>query len=248
MRKSIIGANWKMNLSCDEANQLYTKVSLLNKFESTVDLVVFPPQPYLALLSKMNGVALGAQNAYAPDMFGAFTGETSLMQLKDLNISSVLVGHSERRLHFVEDTDFLCTKALTALSLGIQVFFCCGESDEIRSNGNAIPFVENQLKPLLSQLNQAHCPLLVIAYEPIWAIGTGKVPTLGEIEEMHSAIRALCSHYFDQVSTDAIRIVYGGSCNATNAKSIFQLPNVDGGLVGGASLQFDSFKEIIDSI
>jgi triosephosphate isomerase len=170
------------------------------------------------------------------------------MQLKDLNINSVLVGHSERRLHFGEDTDFLCTKALTALSLGIQVFFCCGESDEIRSNGSAILFVEHQLKPLLSQLNQAHCPLLVIAYEPIWAIGTGKVPSLLEIEEMHSAIRALCSQYFDQDSTDTIRIVYGGSCNATNAKSIFQLPNVDGGLVGGASLEFDSFKEIIDSI
>lgn len=248
MRKPIIGANWKMNLSCDEADQLYTKVSSLSESKSTVDLVVFPPQPYLALLSKKHGVSMGAQNAYAPDMFGAFTGETSLMQLKDLHVNSVLVGHSERRFHFGEDTDFLVAKANTALSLGIQVFFCCGESDEIRSNGAAITFVENQLEPLLHQLNQAHCPLLVIAYEPIWAIGTGKVPSLEEIEEMHAAIRALCSRYFDDASANAIRIVYGGSCNATNAKSIFQLPNVDGGLVGGASLQFDSFKEIIDSI
>lgn len=248
MRKPIIGANWKMNLSSDEAVELYSKVSSFSELESTIDLVVFPPQPYLAMLAKQHGVSIGAQNAYAPDMFGAFTGETSLMQLKDLHVNSVLVGHSERRLHFGEQTDFLVAKANTALSLGIQVFFCCGESDVIRSNGEAIAYVENQLRPLLHQLNEAYCPLLVIAYEPIWAIGTGKVPSLKEIEEMHAAIRALCTHYFDQENANAIRIVYGGSCNAMNAKSIFELPHVDGGLVGGASLQIESFKVIIDSI
>lgn len=248
MRKPIIGANWKMNLTCEEAIQRYTEISSLSEINSNVELVVFPPQLYLALLSKMNGVSLGAQNAYAPDLFGAFTGETSLMQLKDIQINSILVGHSERRMYFGEDNDFLCTKAKTALDLGVQVFYCCGESDEIRSNGTAIAFVESQLKPLLEQLNDSHTALLVVAYEPIWAIGSGKVPSLTEIEEVHTAIRNLCERHFSKEAAQSIRIVYGGSCNASNAKDIFRLPNVDGGLVGGASLKVETFKPIIEQL
>jgi triosephosphate isomerase len=248
MRKKIIGANWKMNLSLQEARTLFQAITTLQEIDSTVDLVIFPPQVFTGLLQPSSTVKLGAQNAFGPALSGAYTGETSLKQLQDINVSSVIVGHSERRMLFNENSDFLCEKALTALSMGFQVFFCCGESDEVRSKGMAISYVREQLKPLLSLLNLATCASLVIAYEPIWAIGTGKIPTLSEIEEIHTSIRELLNEYMDEDHANSIRIVYGGSCNASNAKSIFQLPNVDGGLVGGASLELDSMKEIIASI
>lgn len=248
MRKKIIGANWKMNLSLLEARTLFQGITTLKEIDSTIDLVVFPPQVFTGLLQPTSTVKLGAQNAFGPELYGAFTGETSLKQLQDLNVTSVIVGHSERRMLFDEHDRFLCDKALTALSMGFQVFFCCGESDEVRTKGNAISYVREQLAPLLSVLNEEACASLVIAYEPIWAIGTGKIPTLSEIEEIHASIRELLKEYMDEDHAKSIRIVYGGSCNATNAKSIFQLPNVDGGLVGGASLQLDSIKEIIASL
>ena len=248
MRKKIIGANWKMNLSLQEARTLFQGITTLKELDSTIDLVVFPPQVFTGLLQPTPTVKLGAQNAFGPELYGAFTGETSLKQLQDLNVTSVIVGHSERRMLFDEHDRFLCDKALTALSMGFQVFFCCGESDEVRIKGKAISYVREQLAPLLSVLNEEACASLVIAYEPIWAIGTGKIPTLSEIEEIHASIRELLKEYLDEDHANSIRIVYGGSCNATNAKSIFQLPNVDGGLVGGASLQLDSIKEIIASI
>ena len=248
MRKKIIGANWKMNLSLQEARTLFQGITTLKELDSTIDLVVFPPQVFTGLLQPTPTVKLGAQNAFGPELYGAFTGETSLKQLQDLNVTSVIVGHSERRMLFDEHDRFLCDKALTALSMGFQVFFCCGESDEVRIKGKAISYVREQLSPLLSVLNEEACASLVIAYEPIWAIGTGKIPTLSEIEEIHASIRELLKEYLDEDHANSIRIVYGGSCNATNAKSIFQLPNVDGGLVGGASLQLDSVKEIIASL
>lgn len=248
MRKKIIGANWKMNLSLHEARTLFQDIATLKEIDSSIDLVVFPPQVFTGLLHPTPHVKVGAQNAFGPAFFGAYTGETSLKQLQDLDVTAVLVGHSERRILFDENSIFLCDKALTALSMGFQVFFCCGESDEVRSNGMAISYVREQLKPLLSLLSLDTCASLVIAYEPIWAIGTGKIPTLSEIEEMHTSIRELIHEYMDEDHANLVRIVYGGSCNATNAKSIFQLPNVDGGLVGGASLKLDSIKEIIASL
>lgn len=248
MRKKIIGANWKMNLSLQEARTLFQAITTLKEIDSSVEIVVFPPQIFTGLLHPTQHVKVGAQNVFGPAVSGAYTGETSLMQLQDLNVTSVIVGHSERRILFGENTIFLCDKALTALSMGFQVFFCCGESDEVRLNGMAISHVREQLIPLLSSLKPDACASLIIAYEPIWAIGTGKIPTLSEIEEIHASIRELLHEYMDEDHANLVRIVYGGSCNASNAKSIFQLPNVDGGLVGGASLQLDSIKEIIDSL
>lgn len=135
MRKKIIGANWKMNLSLQEARSLFQAITTLKEIDSRVDFVVFPPQVFTGLLQPTSNVKLGAQNAFGPALSGAYTGETSLKQLHDLEVSSVIVGHSERRVLFNENSDFLCEKALTALSMGFQVFFCCGESDEVRSKG-----------------------------------------------------------------------------------------------------------------
>jgi triosephosphate isomerase len=248
MRKKIIGANWKMNLSRLEAESLYHEISNLREVKEHVDLVVFPPQPFLGLLSLNSGAALGAQNVYGPEIFGAYTGETSLQHLIDLHIQYVLIGHSERRLYFNEHSDFIVAKAIAALNNGFQVFFCCGESMEIRENGTATSWVGEQLTSLFEQMDPKYCTSLVIAYEPIWAIGTGKVPSMDEITEMHGFIRGLCEQYFDAPFADAIRIIYGGSCTANNARAMAQLPNVDGFLVGGASLSYNSIQEIIASV
>jgi triosephosphate isomerase (TIM) len=245
MRKKIVGANWKMNLSRLEAETLYHKISALGEANRHLDLVVFPPQPFLGLLSRSSGVALGAQNVYGPEVFGAYTGETSLQHLMDLHIQHVIIGHSERRMYFNEHSDFIDSKAIAALNAGFQVFFCCGESMEIRENGTATSWVQAQLTSLFEQMDPTMCSALVIAYEPIWAIGTGKVPLLDEITAMHGFIRGLCEQYFESPFSDAIRIIYGGSCTADNAGAMAQLPNVDGFLVGGASLSYSSMEEII---
>ena len=253
-RRPLMSGNWKMNMNHYEAIHLVQKLSyLLTKedFEK-VDVTVHPPFTDIrsiqtVLESDKLAMMLGAQNCHTEEK-GAFTGEVSPAFLSKLGVKYVICGHSERRQYFGETDEIVAAKVAAVIKFQMIPIVCVGESKEEREAGQTLDRVETQIRGSLKGRKADDLVSLVIAYEPIWAIGTGKVPTLGEIEEMHSAIRALCSHYFDQVSTDAIRIVYGGSCNATNAKSIFQLPNVDGGLVGGASLQFESFKEIIDSI
>ena len=248
MRKKIIGANWKMNLSKVEAELLYLEISKLAKANQHLDLVVFPPQPFLGLAKLGSGAALGAQNAYGPEIFGAFTGETSLNHLIDLEVQYVMIGHSERRLLFNEQSDFVVTKAIAAFNSGINVFFCCGESMQTREKGNATLWVQTQLTPLFEQLDTKYCEALVIAYEPIWAIGTGKVPSMDEISEMHEFIRSLCEQYFDKSFANLVRIVYGGSCTGSNVHDIAQIQHVDGFLVGGASLSYRSLQEIVANV
>jgi triosephosphate isomerase (TIM) len=244
MRKKMIGANWKMNLTCDQARSLFTEYKNNLSSPKNVDVAVFPPQAFLAMFDPCSAFQLGAQNAFGPQLHGAFTGETSLLQLQDLGITSVLIGHSERRQYFHETDEFLVQKAIAALNLGFTVFFCCGESDETRKAGDALNFVAGQLSSIIKSLNTKDLSNLVIAYEPIWAIGTGKIPSLKDIEEMHGFIRKTLTTNFQHAAQE-VRIIYGGSCNAENAKEIFSLPNVDGGLIGGASLQWSSFEKII---
>jgi len=248
MRRKFIGANWKMNLSKDEAEQLFIEISDGLKQYNQSDVVIFPPQAFLGLFEQTQTIKLGAQNAFGPNLFGAFTGETSLSQLSDLGITSLLVGHSERRINFFENDHLLCQKTIAAINLGFQVVFCCGEPLEVREKGEAISYIRDQINPVLNQISSDSLHNLVIAYEPIWAIGTGIVPGLAEVQEIHESIRAQLRLFYGDSGSQSVRIIYGGSCNAENARMLFSLRDVDGGLIGGASLQSSTFLSIVSAL
>jgi triosephosphate isomerase len=246
MRRKFIGANWKMNLSKQESLDLFQALALNSMHFESKDVVIFPSQPFLSLFNPSKELSVGAQNFYGPELFGAYTGETSLSQLEDIGVKYTLVGHSERRNSFGEGDDFIIKKCFSALNRGLNVVFCCGESLIEREKGDHISFVTHQLSELILSLDESQLSQLVVAYEPIWAIGSGKVPSLQEINEMHQGIRELFEGKFG-AKGQQIRIIYGGSCNEKNASDIFALTHVDGGLIGGASLKLDSFLEIIHS-
>ena len=244
MRKKVLAANWKMNLSLTEAKDLYVQFdSSLPKFEN-LTYYVFSPSIFLHELSSNKGsIILGAQNFFPADK-GAFTGEISTSHLLDAQVSSVLIGHSERRMFFSESNEFLKQKVDSAIQHGFQVVFCCGESLETRDKNEQLSFVKNQLEASLFHLSASEFLTCAIAYEPIWAIGTGRTANEEQIEEMHHSIRSWISEKYNSEVAESTSLLYGGSCNGKNAKSIFSCPNVDGGLIGGASLTFEGFNEI----
>lgn len=246
MRKKIAAGNWKMNLNWDEASALFQ--SLANAKNSSVEVIIFPSTPYLhSFLSNTNkNIQIGAQNGYPADS-GAFTGETSFAQLSSIGVTHALIGHSERRCYFSESNEFLKEKVDAALKNNITPVFCCGESLSIREQGNEKEFITNQIKESLFHLSPDTFQKCIIAYEPIWAIGTGKTATTEQAEEIHKTIRSFIAEKYGNSVAEEISILYGGSCNENNAKELFLCPNVDGGLVGGASLKAVSFKAIIDS-
>lgn len=246
MRKKIVAGNWKMNLEWSDAHTLFD--SLQNSQKDAIEVIVFPSTPYLASLINKNSqtVKVGAQNGY-PKSNGAFTGETSFTQLRSIGISHALVGHSERRQYFTESNEFLKEKVDACLNLGITPVFCCGELLEIREKNEEQSFVTNQISESLFHLDTNTIKKCVIAYEPIWAIGTGLTATSDQAEEMHKTIRKHIADKYGTETADSISILYGGSCNEQNAKELFSCPNVDGGLIGGASLKADSFKQIINA-
>lgn len=246
MRKKIVAGNWKMNLRFDEAKTLFDELQGINK--KNVEVILFPSSLYLSFFSKNNhsSIKIGAQNSYPTDN-GAFTGEISCMQLKSLGISHVLIGHSERRMLFFESNEFLKLKVDEALKHGIAPIFCCGEPVDVREKNEEIAFVSQQIEASLFHLSAAEIQKCIIAYEPIWAIGTGLTATPEQAETMHSTIRALFKNQYNQDIAESITILYGGSCNEKNAHELFSKPNVDGGLVGGASLKSDSFIKIINA-
>jgi triosephosphate isomerase len=188
-------------------------------------------------------IKLGAQNFY-PAENGAFTGEISTSHLLDAQVDAVLIGHSERRMYFNESDHFLKQKVDSAIQHGFQVVFCCGESLETRDKEEHLQFVNNQLEASLFHLSFTEFTKCIIAYEPIWAIGTGRTAMEEQIEEMHYSIRKWIEEKYDTATAENTSILYGGSCNGKNAKSIFSCPNVDGGLIGGASLTYEGFEEI----
>jgi triosephosphate isomerase len=242
MREKIVAGNWKMNLTENEAISLVETISI-NRVEG-VTQIVFPPFIYLTTLLKLNSpVLIGAQNFY-PKEKGAFTGEVSISQLKSIGVTYVLVGHSERRTLFNESNEFLKEKVDAALNAGIKVVFCCGEPLEIRKENTHESFVNNQLEESLFHLTSEQLKDIIIAYEPIWAIGTGLTASSEQAEAMHLSIRKSLTDKYGAVSADAISILYGGSCNPSNAHELFTCPNVDGGLIGGASLKADEFHAI----
>jgi triosephosphate isomerase len=244
MRKQIVAANWKMNLLPDEAVKLTKEFNDLAK-SSDVDVYIFPSTLYISeCLNNSSIVKIGAQNAYPKD-FGAFTGEVSMHQIQQAGVSAVLIGHSERRIYFNETNEFLKSKIDAALANELTPFFCCGEALEIRESGSHFTHIHNQLTESLFHLSPEDFQKVVIAYEPIWAIGTGLNATSAQAEEMHVAIRSwIASQYNTEIASNC-SILYGGSCNAANAKELFSCPNVDGGLIGGAALNSSDFSVLI---
>ena len=252
MRKQIAAANWKMNLSYHEAENLLDQILATEHHLSAHQAAIFAvPTIYIPLaIQKLNGkenVFVAAQNCHQK-INGAFTGEISASMLTSIGVQYIILGHSERREYFAESDQLLAEKTEAVLANGSTPIFCCGEPLEIREAGTQNSFVEAQLKNALFQLSADQIVKVVIAYEPIWAIGTGKTASSEQAQEIHAYIRSVFAAHYGQPIADQISILYGGSVKATNAKEIFSQPDVDGGLVGGASLIATEFAAIINAL
>jgi len=248
VRNPIIGGNWKMNKGTpsEAIEMLEELISLVKKIDS-VDIVIVPP--FTVLFSaiqtvKNTNIMVGAQNMYYEEK-GAFTGEVSPVFLKELGCKYVILGHSERRDIFNESDDLINKKLKKALKAGLNPIVCIGEHLEERETGRTKDVIENQFKLTFKDLKSEELNRVTIAYEPIWAIGTGKTATPEQAEEIHIFIRELIATIYGKNTAETVRIQYGGSIKPTNAKEIFKKENIDGGLVGGASLQSKSLYEII---
>jgi triosephosphate isomerase len=252
MRNKIVAGNWKMNKTFAEAQSLTSElIDLVSKEVSgQVKVVLCTPFPYLDSVKNQLGnndrIAVGAQNCSEHD-WGAYTGETSAAMLASMNIPYVIIGHSERRQYFGEDGALLATKVDKALAHGITPIFCCGEPLEIREKGTHEELVKKQVEESLFHLNAEAVQKVVIAYEPVWAIGTGKTATSQQAQDMHAVIRKHIAGKYGVIAEN-ITILYGGSVKSDNAVELFSQPDVDGGLVGGASLKGRDFTEIIKAI
>jgi triosephosphate isomerase len=252
MRKQIAAANWKMNLTLQQAESLMNELMATpHELKENQQAVFGVPFPYLInvknkLAGKKN-VFVAAQNCYDKKS-GAYTGEVSAEMLKSINTDYVILGHSERREYFNESHAMLAAKVNICLEYGLKPIFCCGEPLSIREAGNENNFVETQLKESLFHLSAEQLTGFVIAYEPIWAIGTGKTASNEQAQQMHAHIRKVMANQYGATVADSISILYGGSVKAGNAKDIFGQPDVDGGLVGGASLVATDFATIINSL
>jgi triosephosphate isomerase len=252
MRKQIAAANWKMNLRQNEAENLLDQLLATDLHLSAHQAAIFAvPAIYIPLaiqkLKDKANVFVAAQNCHQKTN-GAYTGEISASMLASVGIQYIVLGHSERREYFAESDSLLAEKVEAVLSIGSTPIFCCGEPLEIREAGTQNSFVEAQLKNALFQLSADQIVKLVIAYEPIWAIGTGKTATSEQAQEIHAYIRSVFAAQYGQDMADQISILYGGSVKAANAKEIFSQPDVDGGLVGGASLIATEFAVIINAL
>ncbi len=248
MRKNIVAGNWKMNLSPKEASKLFEELENTSSWPEEVQMMIFPPALYLQKFAeeKKSKMLIGVQNFFQKES-GAYTGELSVDQVLDSGAEVLLIGHSERRAYFGEHDAFLKEKVDIAMAKGAHIIFCCGEPLEIRENGQEKDFVQTQLDNSLFHLSADQMKNVTIAYEPVWAIGTGKTASIEEAEDMHSSIRTwLIGQYGIEVAND-ISILYGGSCKPSNAKELFACPNVDGGLIGGASLDAKDFTQIAQS-
>ncbi|GAB3246019.1 triose-phosphate isomerase [Larkinella harenae] len=250
MRKKIVAGNWKMNKTLDEAVSLVSEVTNMIKDEVTSDVqvVLCPPALYLTTLKPylegQTRIALGAQNCHEKAS-GAYTGEISAPMLKSIGISYVILGHSERRQYFGETNEQLAEKVNSALANGLTPIFCCGESLEQRQGEIHLDFVRTQLTESLFHLSPEEFANIVIAYEPIWAIGTGLTATSEQAQEMHEILRQHIAEKYGPEVADNTSILYGGSANEKNAAELFAQPDVDGGLIGGASLKSREFTIVV---
>ena len=252
MRKKLVAGNWKMNKTADEGLALVSEVVNMVNAEviAPVTVVLCPPALYLTTYkSYLTGdkLALGAQNCHEKAS-GAYTGEISAPMLASVGVQYVILGHSERRQYFGETNAQLAEKVNIALENGLIPIFCCGESREMRESGDYVGFVKNQLTESLFHLSAEQMADVVIAYEPIWAIGTGLTASSGQAQDMHYELRQhLAGKYGDEVAQNT-SILYGGSANAQNAKELFSQPDVDGGLIGGASLKSRDFLTVVKAV
>lgn len=252
MRKQIAAANWKMNLTYQQGEQLMNELLQTPHSLKEHQLAVFGvPFPYLTMvIEKLKGRAhtgVAAQNC-SQHKAGAYTGETSAEMLQSIGAEFVILGHSERREYFNESNQLLAEKVNSALSYGLTPIFCCGEPLSIREAETQNSFVEVQLRESLFHLSAADLQKIVIAYEPIWAIGTGKTASAEQAQDMHAHLRNVLAAQYGAEVADTISILYGGSVKGSNAAEIFGKPDVDGGLVGGASLKADEFAQIINAL
>lgn len=252
MRQQIAAANWKMNLTLSQAETLLDELlKTPHSLEAHQKVVFAVPFPYLLLAKeKLKGkqnLFVAAQNCYTKKS-GAYTGEVSAEILQSLGVEYVVLGHSERREYFSESNAMLAEKVNIALDYDLTPIFCCGEPLNIREAATQNSYVEAQLKESLFHLSAEQVQKIVIAYEPIWAIGTGKTATADQAQEMHAHLRKVLADKYGKDVADNISILYGGSVKGSNANDIFSRQDVDGGLVGGASLIASDFGQIIDAL
>lgn len=250
MRKKIVAGNWKMNLDYNEGLALFSEISNMVKDELTGKQQAVICSPFIHLhalvqLGKANDrISVGAQNAHQMEA-GAYTGEVSAKMIKSVGAEYVILGHSERRQYFGESNELLAKKTDTALANGLKPIFCIGETLEERNSEVHFNVVKDQLADGLFHLDDEQFGKIVIAYEPVWAIGTGLTATSDQAQEIHEFIRKeIAARYGEEVAEDTT-ILYGGSCNAKNAPDLFAKPDIDGGLIGGASLKSRDFVDIL---
>ena len=253
MKNLIIAGNWKMNTGIEEGIKLAEEINqYLSKttLSPNKKIIISPPYTHLYPISKIidpSKIILSSQNCASTEN-GAYTGEISAKMLSELGVKIVIIGHSERRNYFKEDSDILFQKIKIVLKYDMGIIFCVGESLEQRENKKYFEVIENQIKETLFKLNDDEIKKIIIAYEPVWAIGTGKTASPEEAQEMHEFIRKLIKDKFGEKISGNISILYGGSCKPGNAKDIFEKKDVDGGLIGGASLKAQDFIKIIEAL
>ncbi|MDH7444709.1 triose-phosphate isomerase [Aquimarina sp. 2201CG14-23] len=249
MRKKIVAGNWKMNKNLEETGVLLSGLNTKLKESSTAEIIVAPTFTNLSYACKeleKSNIAVAAQNMHQAKN-GAFTGEISADMLKSIGIEIVILGHSERRAYFGETDELLAQKVKTALEHDMTIIFCFGEELEDRKTDNHFKVVESQLKNALFDLDDKSWKSIVLAYEPVWAIGTGETASPEQAQEMHAFIRNTIAKAFNNDVAEEVSILYGGSVKPANAKEIFAKPDVDGGLIGGAALDPESFAAIASS-
>jgi triosephosphate isomerase len=250
MKNKIVAGNWKMNKSFSDAEDLIVAIAEgIEEKSSAVEVILFPPFVYIEMatdIEQESDVMIGAQNISQFES-GAYTGEISAQMLESLDVRFSIIGHSERRKYFNETNEMLAQKVDMALKYKISPVFCIGETLEERTADKHFAVIEKQLNESLFHLTEKDFEEVIIAYEPVWAIGTGVTATTGQAQEMHAYIRSLVAKKYNQTIADECFILYGGSCNADNAEDLFSLPDVDGGLIGGASLDAEQFLKIVDA-
>jgi triosephosphate isomerase len=249
MRKKLIAGNWKMNTTMAEAQALAAAIAQNNPSGNSVEVLICPPYLYIpSLLDAVagNGVFVGAQNVHQAEK-GAFTGEVSAAMLASTGIKHVIIGHSERRQYFGETDETVNQKTKQALAHGLTPIVCIGETLEERESGRELEVVESQVKGALVGISIEDAAKLVWAYEPVWAIGTGKTASPEQAQAMHASIRGWLSEATSEAVSEGTRILYGGSMNDSNASTLLAQPDIDGGLIGGASLKAEAFQTIIDA-
>ncbi|WP_124979817.1 triose-phosphate isomerase [Nonlabens xiamenensis] len=249
MRKNIVAGNWKMNCDLSQTQQLISELKTGLVKEFNCELMIAPSFPFLYQAfndTLETPIEVVAQNVCEAEK-GAYTGEVSIPMLQSVGIKTVIIGHSERRDTYGETDELLASKTKAALDNGLRVIFCCGEHLEQRKSGEHVATVTEQIKKALFNLNKDEMEQVVIAYEPVWAIGTGETASPEQAQDMHAEIRAALRSQFGDEVAQHTSILYGGSVKPANAAEIFTQPDVDGGLVGGASLDAQSFLQIADA-